>query len=150
MGEARGEHAYLASDFFAVRRRARGRLAPRNRGGAAKGGESTVPAPAVVGVEREESESDELAGLVRTPTGAGHLNGRAETAVSRRLTASVNTRHVSPTGGTHLSDSLFSGLKRSVSAPRYRLAPLLVVFCALPQMWYRSVTLAHNVMILSK
>ena len=32
--------------------------------------------------------------------------------------------------------SLFSGLKRSVSAPHYRLAPLLVVFCALPQIWY--------------
>ena len=136
MGEARGKHAYLASDFFAIQRRARGLVAPRNHGGAAKGGESTVAAPTVVGVEREESESDELAGLVRTPTGTGHLNGRAETAVSRRLTASINTRHVSPTGGTHLSDSLFSGLKRSVSAPRYRLAPLLVVFCVLPQMWY--------------
>ena len=135
---------------FAVRRRARGLVAPRNHGGAAKGGESTVAAPAGVGVEREESESDELAGLVRTPTGAGHLDERAETTVPRRLTASVNTRHVSPIGRTHLSDSLFSGLKRSVSAPRYRLAPLLVVFCELPQMWYRSVTLAHNVVVLSK
>ena len=93
-----------------------------------------MAAPAVVGVEREESERDELPGLVRTPTGAGHLNGRAEMAVSRCLTASVNTRHVSPTSEAHLSDSLFSGLKRSVSAPRYKLAPLLVVFCALPQM----------------
>ena len=95
-----------------------------------------MAAPVGVGVEREDRESEEIAGLVRTPTGTGHLNGRAETAVSRRLTASVNKRHVSPTGGTHLSDSLFSGLKRSVSAPRYRLAPLLVVLCALPQLWY--------------
>ena len=109
-----------------------------------------MAAPVGVGVEREDSESDELAGLVRTPTGAGHLNGRAETAVSRRLTASVNTRHVSPTGGTHMSDSLFSGLKRSVSAPRYKLDPLLMVLCDLPEMWYRSVTLAHNVVVLGK
>ena len=109
-----------------------------------------MAAPAVVGVEREDSESDELAGPVRTPTGAGHLNGRAETAVSRRLTASVSTRHVSPTGGTQLLDSQFSGLKRRISAPRYRLDPLLVVLCALPQMWYRSVTLAHNVVVLGK
>ena len=54
------------------------------------------------------------------------------------------------TGGTHLSDSLFSGLKRSVSAPRYKLDPLLVVLCDLPEMWYQSVTLAHNVVVLGK
>ena len=76
--------------------------------------------------------------------------GPSATSANGRLTASVNTRHVGPTGGTHLSDSLFSGLKRRISAPRYRLASLLVVFCALPQMWYRSVTLAHNVVVLCK
>ncbi|XP_048529854.1 pre-rRNA 2'-O-ribose RNA methyltransferase FTSJ3-like isoform X2 [Triticum urartu] len=44
--------------------------------------------------------------------------------------------HIISTGRPHLSVSLFSGLKRSVSALHYRLAPLLVVFCALPQIWY--------------
>lgn len=59
---ARDSPRKLASDFFAVRRRA-GLVAPRNHGGAANGGESTVAAPAVVAVERERRASgrDELA-----------------------------------------------------------------------------------------
>ena len=113
---------------------------------------STLCAPSppelvAIGAERGRTESREW-----TESSGGRerldlVDGHAEMAVSRRLTASVNMCHVSPTGGTHLSDSLFSGLKRRISAPRYRLASLLVVFYELPIMWYRSVTLTHNVVV---
>ena len=49
---------------------------------------------------------------------------------------STQARHISPTGGPNLSVSLFSRPNLSISALLYRLGTILVVFCALAQIWY--------------